>query len=186
MPAAPPLIDVRIPRSEIARLHREIEQYLTHQATTTRTPAATASLRGVPRPDAAEMVRQAGIVTGPAPRQPGRLARALHGRPGVRADPITVAAHLDVTARIIEIYGWAQNTTWDRQRRCCIIGAQSLAVHLGYGDRHLAGEAGAWLDRQLGGGIRYWQWQNNRHRTKQQVLDVLRQAAADARKVGHS
>lgn len=166
------LIDVRIPQRELDQLHQEIQQYLVQHA-----PApAAAPVRGL---DADDLIRQAGIALGPAPRPRRRL---FARRPAPQ--PVTVAEHIDIVARIITVYGWAQHTTWDGQRRCCIRGAQSLAVHLGYGDRQTAGAAGDWLNSQLGGGISYVAWQNNRWRTWPQVEQMLRAAADTARKAG--
>ncbi|ONK09456.1 hypothetical protein [Streptomyces sp. MP131-18] len=169
MPVA--LLDIPISRREYDQLHADIAAYLAQQAAPAPPPAG--------RLDAAALIQQAGIITGPAPRPKRRIL-------GRRPTPtqVGVAGHLDAVVRIITVYGWAQHTRWDAQRRCCIVGAQSLAVHLGYGDRAIAGQAGDWLNRQLGGGIDYVNWQNNRWRTKPQVLDMLRTAADNARKAG--
>jgi hypothetical protein len=171
---APLLDELRIPQRELDRLHREIEQYLAQYAPT------AAPVLG--RLDADALVRQAGIRLGPAPRQPGRTARALQRRP--KPQSISVAEHLTLAARVIEIRGWTQRTLQDARGGVCILGAQTILVRLGYGDRALAVRAGDWLTRQLGSANTYWQWQDNRWRTREQVLDLLTTAAHDARKVG--
>ncbi|WP_062215767.1 hypothetical protein [Streptomyces sp. NBRC 109706] len=171
MPA--PLLDIRVSRADLDRLHAGIEQYLTQQA-----PAAPPSSVG--RVD--DLIRQAGIVTGPAPRQPGRIARAIRRHRAV-ARQVTVADHLDLAAHIIQTRGWAQRTLQDARGAVCILGAQTLLVHLGH-PREVTERAGDWLNRQLGGGATYWQWQDCRWRTRDQVLNLLRTAAANARMEG--
>ncbi|MDT0270565.1 hypothetical protein RM844_30260 [Streptomyces sp. DSM 44915] len=171
MPAQ--LLDIRISQRDLDQLHAEIEQYLSAHA-----PVAPPSGSRVD-----DLIRQAGIVTGPAPRPAGRIARAIR-RHRATARQVSVAEHLEVTLRIMQIYGWAQNTTWDARRRCCIVGAQTLAVHLGYGDRQTAGHAGDLLNRHLNGAATYVQWQNNRWRTFDQVQDLLRAAANTAQREG--
>lgn len=168
MPA--PLLDIRISQRDLDQLHAEIAQYLTTHAPTTPPPAGT-------RVD--DLIREAGIATGPAPRPAGRIARAIR-RHRAGAPTVSVAEHLDATARVIEIRGWAQRTLQDATGAVCILGAQTLLVRLGH-DRDIAERAGDRLNRALGGGITYWTWQDNRWRTRQQVLDLLRTTANTAR-----
>ncbi|RKN40792.1 DUF6197 family protein [Streptomyces hoynatensis] len=171
MPSRAPTRDLGISPAALDQLFADLDRYLAQHAPRTDTGLVSASVD--------ELIAQAGIQTGPAPlpRRGWLLRRAA-------APSITVAQHIDLIAEVIQRYGWAQNTTWDGQRRCCIVGAQHLLIHYGYGDRDLGRRAGDWLNRQLGGGVNYVQWQNNRWRTKQQVLDMLRTAAANARTAG--
>lgn len=162
--------ELGISEAAVRQMLAEIEQYLELHPPT----------RGIVLPPIDELIRQAGIQTGPAP-----LPRRGWLRRRTTAAAVTVADHLEQTANVIQRYGWAQHTTRDGQGRFCIVGAQLLLVRLGQADHQVAVRAGEWLNRHLGtatGG--YIRWQNNPSRTRTEVLDFLRTTADRARKAG--
>lgn len=92
---------------------------------------------------------------------------------------ITAAEHLELTALTIERFGWVQGRECDDQGRRCILGAQLALMRLGYGDLDTLHRATTYLCREAGGSYEIWNDQEGRTRTE--VLDLIRRAAATAR-----
>jgi hypothetical protein len=98
---------------------------------------------------------------------------------------IPVPAHLEMTATVLEQWGWAKSGTRIRTRggRRCILGAQRVVHALGYGTEDTATEAGRQIQGVLAGrGITlpYPRWNDLPGVTGRQVLAVVRQAAKEA------
>lgn len=175
---------------ETALLVREIEQYLLARVRTTAHPLVTKTT--------AELVAEA-LGTAPAAGAPPVLtapARALRLLPDwVLAFPllrqlhgggrhIEVAEHLELTALVIERYGWAQGAVRSTSGRRCILGAQAVLFRLGYGDESTARAAGGRLQAVLARrGIThpFHHWNDASGRTQTEVLALVREAAAAAR-----
>lgn len=187
--ARPADVDARL-------LVREIEQYLTARGRATAHHLVTATTEELVRQALAEPDdRPAAPVRGS--ELPGGLWRVLPDRllalhPGRRGEAVqrlrvSVAEHLELTALVLERWGWAQTgghlrTTGGRR---CILGAQRVLYALGYGTEDTAIAAGAHLNAALRGrGVRqtYPAWNEAPHVTRDQVLDVVREAAAAARR----
>jgi hypothetical protein len=130
----------------------------------------------------------AAVTTGPA--LPGGVWRVLPDRlltlhPGRRAERldrlrIPVAQHLQLTATVLEQWGW---TRAGRNRAVgggrCILGAQHALYRLGWGTEHTAVEAGRRIDGVLAArGVRepYPAW-NDRQQSAEHVIAVVREAA---------
>ncbi|NWF27993.1 hypothetical protein HW130_17260 [Streptomyces sp. PKU-EA00015] len=175
----------------------EIERYLAARVRTTAHPLVTKTTNEL----VAEALAQ--LDTAPPPqgeqaprlRPPARilrrlpdwalslpLMRAWHG--GGRIIP--AAENLELVALLIERHGWSQGTQRDEKGRRCIIGAQYALHRLGYGDVHTLREASAHLQDALGPEAgSYVVWNDQPARTRDQVLQFVRTAAANARKAGH-
>lgn len=196
------LIDASQLSADAEQLVREIERFLA--ARPARRPdiptPKPARGSGFDLPPIDELIAQAGIVTGPAPRQkktkdrglPGGLWRilpdwALAARRGPRRQ-VTVTEHLQLTALVIQRYGWARGSLRTRSGRRCILGAQAVLYRLGYGDQDTAMAAGRVMDRILHArGIRchYHEWNDHAGRDEGEVLYLLREAiktASEARR----
>ncbi|MEV7671561.1 hypothetical protein [Streptomyces sp. NPDC088752] len=179
---------------EAALLVREIEQYLTARVRTTAHPLVTkttaeliAEALGAPAPAA---------VPAPALAPPVRalrllpdwvlafpLLRQLHGA----GRQISVAEHLELTALVIERYGWHSGALRSTSGRRCILGAQAVLFRLGYGDEATALAAGHRLQAVLAArGISepYHCWNDATGRTRTEVLALIRTAATAARREG--
>ncbi|MFF3840782.1 hypothetical protein [Streptomyces sp. NPDC001930] len=178
---------------EAGLLVREIEQYLTARVRTTAHPLVTkttaelvAEALGAPAP----------AVAAPVLAAPARalrilpdwvlnfpLLRQLHG--GGRR--IGIAEHLELTALVIERYGWHRGSLRSASGRRCILGAQAVLFRLGYGDETTAIAAGHRLQAVLAQrGITepYHRWNDATGRTLGEVLALVRTAAANARREG--
>ncbi|MEV6328524.1 hypothetical protein [Streptomyces sp. NPDC051909] len=176
--------------AEAALLVREIEQYLTARVRTTAHPLVTKTT--------AELVAEALGTTpahaaAPVLTAPARalrilpdwalnfpLLRQLHG--GGRQ--ISVAEHLELTALVIERYGWHQGALRSASGRRCILGAQAVLFRLGYGDETTALAAGHHIQTALaarGTTEPYHRWNDATGRTRDEVLALVRTAATDAR-----
>ncbi|MEV5787567.1 hypothetical protein AB0L42_42450, partial [Streptomyces sp. NPDC052287] len=110
------------------------------------------------------------------------VLRQLHGGRGRR---VTTAEHLELTALVIERYGWTQGQHRSRSGRRCILGAQAVLYRLGYGDERSVSDAAVQLQAVLSArGIRqpYHEWNDADGRTQDQVLALLRSAAQEARR----
>jgi hypothetical protein len=129
-------------------------------------------------------------------RLPGGLWKVLPDRllslhPARRGEAvarlrITVADHLDLTAAVLEQWGWAQTRTRIRtaRGRRCILGAQYTLYRLGYGTHDTAVRAGHHITSELrrrGVRLPLEQWNDQPHITAHQVIGVVRAAAATAR-----
>ncbi|WP_424921094.1 DUF6197 family protein [Streptomyces sp. wa13] len=183
-PVAPAaLVDV-----DAAQLVRDIEQYLAARTRTTAHPLVTKTT--------AELIAEA-LGTAPAqtaaaaPELPGRALRLLpdwvlrfplvrHRHGGARH--VTVAEHLELTALVIERYGWAQNTHRTRSGRRCILGAQAVLFRLGIGDETTVAAAANQLQnvlRSRGCTASYATWNDTPGRTEADVLALIRTAAKE-------
>ncbi|MFB7515728.1 hypothetical protein [Streptomyces sp. NPDC056144] len=178
---------------EAALLVREIEQYLTARVRTTAHPLVTKTTAELiaealgARPEAPA----APVLTGPARALrvlpdwilDFPLLRQLHG--GGRQ--IGVAEHLELTALVIERYGWHRGALRSTSGRRCILGAQAVLFRLGYGDETTALAAGHHLQAVLAArGITepYHRWNDATGRTRAEVLALVRTAAHNARQEG--
>ena len=108
------------------------------------------------------------------------IVRQRHG--GARQ--VTVAEHLELTALVIERYGWAQGTHRTTSGRRCILGAQAVLYRLGIGDESTVAAAGQRLQAVLaarGCTLTYAKWNDIPDRTESDVLALIREAARTAR-----
>lgn len=170
MPIPALLRDLQVSEADLESLVRGAEQYLAKHA-----PAPARG--GIQLPPVDQLIAQAGIQTGPAP-MPRRRLRLRR-----RSKTASVSAHLDAVADVLERYGWTQNAICDARGRC-IRGAQLVLVQLGHTSQGTADAAQEYLDRATPGGLRFWQWQDRKQRSKQDVLHLVRGAAGEARKAG--
>ncbi|MFF6847116.1 DUF6197 family protein [Streptomyces antimycoticus] len=185
------------------QLIAEIEQFLASQpARRPHLPAPKPARGGFDLPPVDQLIAEAGIVTGPAPRTkkppkakggqlPGGMWRmlpdwALSARRGSRRQ-VTVTEHLQLTALVIQRYGWCGRGLRSKSGRRCVLGAQAVLYRLGYGDQGTAMAAGRVMDRILAArGIRahYWEWNDHAGRDEGDVLYLLREAVEAAGKAG--
>ncbi|WP_327290757.1 DUF6197 family protein [Streptomyces sp. NBC_01198] len=105
---------------------------------------------------------------------------------GVARLRIPVADHLDLTAAVLEQWGWAQTGTRIRTAtgRRCILGAQYTVFRLGYGTHDTATTAGHHINallRSRGINLPFPQWNDQPHIGREQALAVVRAAATAAR-----
>ncbi|MFD9503931.1 hypothetical protein [Streptomyces sp. NPDC060035] len=175
------------PRSDIdaARLVRDIEQFLAARTRTTAHPLVTKTTQEL----VAEALGTQAPATAPALELPGRMLRILPdwvlGFPIVRhrhttARPVTVAEHLELTALVIERYGWARGTHRTTSGRRCILGAQAVLYRLGIGDESTVDRAGQRLQavlRSRSCTLPYHRWNDMPDRTQGEVIALLRTAA---------
>jgi hypothetical protein len=131
-------------------------------------------------------------------KQPAAPAPKLHGPPAIlrvlpdrilgalnRTPPraVSVAEHLELTALVIERYGHARGKLRTPSGRRCIAGAQTVLHHLGYGTKSTIAEAGQHLDcvlKERGQRGPYYEWNDASGRSREEVLDLIRTAAATA------
>ncbi|MBM9504824.1 DUF6197 family protein [Actinacidiphila acididurans] len=193
-PAPPAAPDAEL---DAAALVREIEQYLAARGRATAHPLVTATTEELVRQALAELDAPAPESTGTGPALPGGMWRMLPDRllslhparraTGVERARISVAEHLELTALVLQRWGWAQ--TGGRIRtmggRRCILGAQRVLYALGYGTEDTAIAAGAHLNAALRArGVRqsYPVWNEHSDVDREQVLALVRDAAAAARR----
>lgn len=167
------------------QLVRDIETYLAQQPATTATtahPLVTATTD--------ELVTQAlaGIPTGPTVTAPARWTRTLPSWAlriigtvtGGAGQHVTVDQHLELTALVLERYGWTgSGVTRTASGSRCIAGAQAVLVQLGYGDWETARGAGRRMDTELhrrGQPGPYYEWNDRSGRTADQALELVRAA----------
>lgn len=156
-----------------------------------RDPTRTAH-RLVSVPTAVLVAEALGGTPTPAPAPvvlPGGVWRVLPDRllalrPHRRVQ-VTTAQHLALTALVLQQWGWARTGGRIRTRtgRRCILGAQAVVHHLGYGSDLTLADAGRQLDGALTArGIRlaYHEWNEQPHVTQQDALGLIRQAAGGA------
>lgn len=178
----------------------EIERYLAARTRTTAHPLVTKStqelvdeaLRGQ-APAPAPAVSGAPVLA-PPPKWLRRLPEwalsipLVRSRWGAGSRQITTAEHLELTALVIERWGWAQDADRDEAGGRCIRGAQFVLLRLGYGDADTVHRADArlhtMLARSRSGGGSFEAWNDAPGRTKAQVLALLRTAAAESRTSG--
>ncbi|MFD3333531.1 hypothetical protein ACFWV1_12925 [Streptomyces sp. NPDC058700] len=175
------------PTVDAASLIADIEAYLADQAPRTAHPLVTKTTDQL----IAEALRGPGTEpeAAPALTAPSRLwrilpdwalaitpARRLHGA----GRDITVTQHLELTALVIQQYGWHRGGLRSRSGRRCIVGAQAVLYRLGYGDEETAKAAGQQLQnvlRRRGIDEAYPQWNDRSARTLDDVLHLIREAA---------
>lgn len=175
----------------------EIERYLTARRRTAH-PLVTATTEELIRQALAELgTAPAAAAPGPAastlPRGlwrvlPDRLLALHPGRRGVGVARlrISTAEHLELTALVLERWGWSQTGSRIRtgSGRRCILGAQAAVFRLGYGTEDTAAAAGAHLNavlRSRGIHRSYPAWNELRDVNRDQVLALVRDAATAAR-----
>lgn len=167
----------------------EIERYLAARTRATSPPTAHKLVTKTTQ----QLVDEAlGALKQPAPAQqldgparilrvlPDRVLKALHRGP---ARAVSVAEHLELTALVIERYGWSHGALRSRSGRRCIAGAQTVLHHLGYGNKSTIAAAGRALDAVLherGQRGPYYEWNDHPGRRREEVLDLLRTAASTA------
>ncbi|MFI0901806.1 hypothetical protein [Streptomyces sp. NPDC020983] len=177
----------------------DIEHYLAARTRATAHPLVTATtdelvrdaLASLPAPTGRSARPENGAVL------PGGIWRILPDRllslhparrgEGVQRLRISVAEHLELTALVLEKWGWAKTPSHWRTPggRRCILGAQAVIFRLGYGTEDTAAAAGVQIQNVLAArGIRepYHQWNDARHVSRDQVLRVVRDAAHAARR----
>ncbi|KPI12056.1 hypothetical protein OK074_2677 [Actinobacteria bacterium OK074] len=189
-------------------LVHEIERYLAAQPRTTKQPRSTARVPASAHPlvtkTTQELVDEALRGLAPAPAAAGApvlapppallrrlpdwalsvpLVRNRFGGGGLQ---ITAAEHLELTALVIERWGWTQGGDRDESGGRCVRGAQFVLLRLGYGDAGTLHRATAHLHEVLApvGGGDFVGFNDAEGRNKSQVLALLRTAAARARECG--
>jgi len=192
MPSATLERELGLLEADVQRMLDQIERFLEQQPR---------PVGGITLPPLEELERQAGIIRGPAWRQPKKrrrraervlpgklramLPEQLHRRRAVQH--VSVARHLELTLEVLERYGWAKTGTCWRTvgGRRCILGAQMLLLSLGYGDRDTMRQAGGYLNHQLrsrGVSQGYEEWNENVRRDWGDVKHLMQRAIADAQK----
>jgi hypothetical protein len=181
------------PAIDVDGLVVEIERYLAARTRTTAHPLVTKTTQ--------ELIDEALRGLAPAPAATGAPVLApppawlrrlpdwalsiplVRNRFGAGTRQITAAEHLELTALVIERWGWTQDADRDEDGGRCIRGAQYVLLRLGYGDADTLHRADAHLHQVLAptGGGSYVAWNDTPGRTKKQVLALLRTAAAGAR-----
>ena len=119
---------------------------------------------------------------------PDRLLALHPGRRAERLDRlrIPVAQHLELTATVLEQWGWAATGRHNRTSggRRCILGAQYALYRLGWGTEVTVGEAGRWIQGELtarGITLDYPDWNELPGVTAQMAVGVVRAAAGGVR-----
>lgn len=105
-------------------------------------------------------------------------ARRFHGA----GRAITVTQHLELTALVLQQYGWHRGGLRSRGGARCIVGAQAVLYRLGYGDEETAVAAGKRLQnvlRRRGIDEPFHAWNDRRQRDLGDVLGLIREAASD-------
>jgi hypothetical protein len=174
-----------------ALLVREIERYLDARARATAPatahPLVTKTTQALVDEALGALGNQAAA---PAPQlqAPAAILRVLPDKllKRLRRGPsrqVSVQEHLELTALVIERYGWSHGTLRTPSGRRCIAGAQTVLHHLGYGDKRVVDEAGRHLDAVLqerGQHGPYYEWNDRPGRRREEVLDLVRTAASTA------
>ncbi|MFF4265811.1 hypothetical protein [Streptomyces virginiae] len=171
----------------------EIERYLAARVRTAH-PLVTKSTAELVAESLGELTASPAPVAAPSTqlRPPAAILRHLPdwclSLPVVRAwhgggRYITAAESLELTALVIEAFGWARGSKRDQQGGRCIFGAQYALHRLGYGDVHTMRLASGYLQNALGAAAGSYQvWNSHPDRTREQVLALVRGAAANARR----
>ncbi|WP_262062632.1 hypothetical protein [Streptomyces sp. STR69] len=172
----------------------EIERYLAARTRTTAHPLVTKTTQ--------ELIDEAlrGLASAPAANGSPQLAPPpaflrrlpdwalsiplVRNRFGAGGRQMNTAEHLELTALVIERWGWAKDGDRGERGEVCIRGAQFVLLRLGYGDADTLHRASTHLHQVLarGCGGSFVAWNDAPGRTKQQVLTLLRTAAAEARR----
>lgn len=145
----------------------------------------------------AELVREAGIVTGPAPadRQlPGRLAAALpdrlHTWRRLYQPDIKPSIQLGYARELLETWGW-QGLPYrlrDARGARCVCGALISVSRLGHGSIETANRSAAWVMAELR--ARSWpgligEWNRQPGRTATEAIALVTAAAHRATQAGY-
>jgi hypothetical protein len=173
---------------DAASLIADIEAYLADQAPKTAHPLVTKTTaelvaEALTAPAAAEPDTGAPVLT--APHRLWRIipdwalaltpARRLHGA----GRHITVTQHLELTALVLQQYGWNHRGLRTTSGRRCILGAQAVLYRLGYGDENTAIAAGQAMQnvlRRRGIDEPYHSWNDRPGRDLGEVLQLIREA----------
>jgi hypothetical protein len=166
MPTATLARDLGISQADLDRLWTGIERHLAEHPPTRP---------GIVLPPVDQLIAQAGIILGPAPREPRKLPWR---RPRKVND---IAEHLEAVAGVIERYGWTKGALACGTARC-ILGAQYLLIETGHSTRETAQAAADLLTAAMPAGTSYMAWNDNPCRTRGEVTGLLRRLAADARR----
>ncbi|MFE0651038.1 hypothetical protein ACFVZH_20855 [Streptomyces sp. NPDC059534] len=172
---------------DAASLIADIERYLADQAPKTAHPLVTKTTAELVA-EALATPTPAGGEDAPALTAPRRLwriipdwalaltpARRLHGA----GRQITVTQHLELTALVIQQYGWHRGGLRSRSGGRCILGAQAVLFRLGYGDEETALAAGERLQnvlRRRGIDEAFHAWNDRGERTLDEVHTLIREA----------
>ncbi|WP_405693954.1 hypothetical protein [Streptomyces sp. NBC_01185] len=180
----PPPPIVAEPVIDIDGMLRDIEQYLAARTRTTAHPLVTKTTQqlidealGTPAPAATPAIELPGLLLRLLPDWVLRIPAVQH-RHGNR--PVTVTEHLELTALVIERYGWTQSKHRTRSGRACILGAQAVLFRLGIGDEATVDRAGQRLQAVLhdrGCTLAYHRWNDMPDRTAAEVVALVRTAA---------
>ncbi|MFC8641610.1 DUF6197 family protein [[Kitasatospora] papulosa] len=179
----PPPPTVAEPVLDIDGMLRDIEQYLTARATarplvTKTTQQLIDEALGAPAPAATSAIELPGRLLRLLPDWVLSIPAVRHRHGGTR--PVTVTEHLELTALVIERYGWTQGKHRTRCGRVCILGAQAVLYRLGIGDESTVDRAGQRLQavlRNRGCTLAYHRWNDLPDRTAGEVLALVRAAA---------
>ncbi|HTE56993.1 MAG TPA: hypothetical protein VK698_39340 [Kofleriaceae bacterium] len=180
----------------------EIEQYLADHAPQAAPPQPRpATAHQLVTKTTAELVAEAlgapvaaAVPAAPVLQPPPAFLRRLpdwaltlpmiRNRFGGGGQDVTVAQHLQLTAMVIERWGWAQGTL--RKSGCiCIEGAQFVLLRLGYGNGDTLHAATLHLHQLLAnvGAGSLTAWNDHPGRTQQEVLQLIRMAATSAQEI---
>ncbi|MEV7699675.1 hypothetical protein AB0O62_24435 [Streptomyces sp. NPDC086779] len=172
------------PVIDIDGMLRDIEQYLAARTRTTAHPLVTKTTQqlidealGAPAPAATSAIELPGRLLRLLPDWVLRIPAVRH-RHGNR--PVTVTEHLELTALVIERYGWTQGKHRTRSGRACILGAQAVLFRLSIGDESTVDRAGQRLQavlRNQGCTLAYHRWNDMPDRTAAEVIALVRTAA---------
>lgn len=176
------------------QLVAEVERYLAarrrtaHPLVTATTEELVRAALGTPATGPAAAVADLPLPGGLWRHLPDWTLAAWRPRSTFPVDvPLTAAQHLELTALVLERYGWTgTGAPADQQRgRRCILGAQILLHRIGYGSADTIATAGAHLNgllRARGISTPYPQWNDQPHVTRDQALALVRAAAVAARR----
>ncbi|MFD9928808.1 hypothetical protein ACFWZK_21950 [[Kitasatospora] papulosa] len=179
---APPT--VAEPVIDIDGMLRDIEHYLAARTRTTAHPLVTKTTQhlidealGTPAPAVTPSIELPGLLLRLLPDWVLSIPAVRH-RHGNR--PVTVTEHLELTALVIERYGWTQGKHRTRSGSACILGAQAVLFRLGIGDQSTVDRAGQRLQavlRNRGCTLAYHRWNDMPDRTDTEVIALVRTAA---------
>ncbi|MFE2045933.1 hypothetical protein ACFXAZ_34440 [Streptomyces sp. NPDC059477] len=192
-PAVETPVDVDVLVAEIERYLAETGRTTAHPLVTKTTQELVAEALGTLGSPATPATPAGAAAPAPALSPPPAWLRRLpawvlsvplvSARWGAGARHISPAEHLELTALVIERWGWTQGDDSDEDGAVCIRGAQAVLLRLGYGDADTLHRATDHLHQVLApiGGGSAVAWNDAPGRTRQQVLSLLRTAAAEAR-----
>lgn len=161
----------------------EIERYLAARTRATAHPLVTKTTAQLVAEALAELPAPAPVLEAP-PRILRRLPDWVLALPLFRSiygggRELSVAEHLELTALVIERFGWTQGAPRSQDGERCILGAQYALLRLGYGTPRTLTAATEHLCRVAGGS--YVAWNDHPDRSRDEVLALVRAAAQEAR-----